>query len=163
MKRILFLLPVIFLVTTGRAEDKKLWAKSYLNQKAPDLVVEKWISARPDLKGKYVLIDFWATWCGPCRKAVPELNKFHEKFRDKLVVIGLSDESEETIRNFNKPALRYFSAIDTQSRTAKKFEVKGIPHCVILDPEGYVRWEGYPFLEGHELTEEVIQSILARK
>src|SRR6266481_6414230 len=79
--------------------EKRLWAKSFLNQKAPPLVVEKWLSKEPDRKGKFVLIDFWATWCGPCRKAIPELNALHKKFADKLVVIGVSDEPEAKLRS----------------------------------------------------------------
>ena len=74
------------------AAEKQIWAKSFLNQKAPELVVEKWLAKEPDRKGKFVLIDFWATWCPPCRKAIPELNGLQKKFGDKLVVIGLSDE-----------------------------------------------------------------------
>src|SRR6478736_184892 len=80
------------------AEEKQLWAKSFLGAKAPEVVVEKWLTAAPDTKGKFVLIDFWATWCGPCRRAIPELNAFQKKFADKLVVIGVSDETEDAVR-----------------------------------------------------------------
>src|ERR1043166_3397044 len=66
----------------------------------------------PDTKGKFVLIDFWATWCGPCRKAIPELNAIHKKFGDKLVVIGISDESEEVVKKMTEPKIEYFTAID---------------------------------------------------
>ena len=68
-------------------ERKKLWAKSYLNQKAPELIVEKWLSEKPEWKGKFLLVDFWATWCGPCLKAIPELNRFHEQFGKQMVVV----------------------------------------------------------------------------
>ena len=144
------------------APTKQLWAKSFLGQKAPDLVVEKWLTAQPDTKGKFVLIDFWATWCGPCRKAIPDLNKFHKQFGEKLVVIGVSKESEEAILKMKEPVIEYASAIDTQGRMSKQLEVKGIPHVIVIDPQGVVRWEGYPLLGGHELTEAVIEELLKK-
>jgi len=154
-----------FAIMTGEAEEpaKKLWAKSVLGQKAPELVVEKWLTAEPDTKGKFVLIDFWATWCGPCRRAIPELNKFQKQFGEKLVVIGISDEKEEVVRKMASPVVEYASAIDTQGRMKKLLEVKGIPHVIVVDPQGVVRWEGYPLLEGFELTEAVIKDLLAKE
>lgn len=145
------------------AADKKLWAKSYLGTKGPELVVEKWLGSEPKRQGKWVLVDFWATWCGPCRKAIPELNGFHKKFGDRLVVIGISDEAEDVVRKFKDPTIEYFQALDPQRRTYKQYEVKGIPHVVVLDPEGIVRWEGYPLLDGYELSEKVIEGLLPAK
>ncbi len=159
MKQLVFLL-LGMLASSAFGAEKKLWAKSFLNQRAPDLVVEKWLSEEPERKGKFVLIDFWATWCGPCRKAIPELNSFHKKFGDRLVVIGISDEKPEKVEGFSNPKVEYFSAIDTQARTKKEVGVTGIPHVMIIDPQGIVRWEGYPLLVGHELTEKVVNDIL---
>jgi cytochrome c biogenesis protein CcmG, thiol:disulfide interchange protein DsbE len=141
---------------------KQLWAKSFLNQKAPDLIVEKWLTAEPDRRGKFTLIDFWATWCPPCRKAIPELNGYYEKFSDKLVVIGISDETEEAVRKLVNPQIEYSIAIDTQARTKNVVGVTGIPHVLIIDPQGIVRWEGFPFLQGYELNEKVVADILAK-
>jgi len=141
---------------------KKIWAKSFLNQKFPGLAVEKWLTAAPDIRGKFVLIDFWATWCGPCRKAIPELNGFQKKFADKLVVIGLSDESEAAVRRMTDPKIEYTIAVDSNAVTKKTIGVTGIPHVMLMDPQGYVRWEGFPFLEGYELTEQVVAGIIAR-
>ena len=161
MKAILFSSALVLLSQWGlQAEEKKLWAKSFLNEKAPELVVGTWLTKEPDTEGKFVLIDFWATWCGPCRKAIPELNGFHEEFGDELVVIGISDEDEDKVKSFDSPAIEYFSAIDGRKRMKDIFKVTGIPHVVIIDPEGFVRWEGYPFLEGHELSSEVIENLL---
>lgn len=156
-----FILLFVFLTCTSTLiAQKQLWAKSFINQKAPEFIAEKWLSEVPDTKGKYVLIDFWATWCGPCRKAIPQLNRFQEAFKDQLVVIGLSDETEEVVKKMKKPEIKYYSAIDTKERLEKAYMVKGIPHCVIINPEGIVIWEGFPLLTGYELTEEVIRDLL---
>ncbi len=162
MKHLLILVGWFFLSGAALAEEKKLWAKSVIGQKAPEFLVEKWLTAKPEMEGKFVLIDFWATWCPPCRKAIPELNAFQKKFGDKLVVVGISDESEDAVKKLSDPKIEYASAIDTQARMKKTLEVKGIPHCIVIDPKGIVRWEGFPFLGGHELTEKVIEEILAQ-
>jgi cytochrome c biogenesis protein CcmG, thiol:disulfide interchange protein DsbE len=157
-----FVLAASIAAPQGIAAEKKLWAKSFLNQKAPELIVEHWLSKTPDTAGKFVLIDFWATWCGPCRKAIPELNGIHKTFGDKLVVIGLSDESEDKIRAMKNPKIDYFVATDTQARMKKQVQVQGIPHVIIIDPHGIVRWEGYPLLQGYELTPAAVKDVLQK-
>jgi len=144
------------------ASGKKIWANSFLNQPAPNLVVEKWLTPEPDRHGKFVLIDFWATWCPPCRAAIPELNGYYKKFGDKLVVIGISDETEDAVRRLASPKIDYAVAIDTKARTKNAVGVTGIPHVLIIDPQGIVRWEGFPFLDGYELNEQVVAGILAK-
>lgn len=144
------------------AEGKKIWAKSVLNQKGPDFVVEKWLTPEPDRKGKFVMIDFWATWCGPCRKAIPELNSLQKKFGDKLTVIGVSDETEDKVRAMKEPKIEYAVAIDTQKRMSHALEVKGIPHVILMDPDGVVRWEGFPLLDEDPLTEKAVGDIIAK-
>jgi thiol-disulfide isomerase/thioredoxin len=160
-RKSMFLIVFLFSLSIF-AQKKQLWAKSFLNEKAPELVVEEWISSEPDIKGKFILIDFWATWCGPCIRAIPELNTFHEKFKEDLVVIGISDESKEKINNFKKVKIDYYSAIDTNETLKNIYEVQGIPHCVLIDPDGIVRWEGFPTLKGEELTEKVISEIIEK-
>lgn len=142
-------------------KGKRLWAKSFLWEKAPDLVVEKWLGDKPDTAGKYTLIEFWATWCGPCRRSVPKLNELHRKFGAELVIIAISNQKEEDVRKFKEQKIEYYSAIDTQARMKEKLGVSGIPHVIIVEPNGYVVWEGFPLLEDYELTEEVVEKILS--
>jgi len=160
------LMSLCLLCTIGHAQEsnnnKKLWAKSILNKKAPKLEVEQWLSDAPDTKGKFVLIDFWATWCGPCRRVIPELNEWHKKYGDKLAIIGVSDEAATVVQNAKEIKIDYYSAIDTKGKLKKELEVQGIPHCILLDPDGIVRWEGFPTLEDHELTETVLTNIIKK-
>jgi thiol-disulfide isomerase/thioredoxin len=141
---------------------KQLWADSFLNKKAPELFVQEWISKAPEIKGKFVLIDFWATWCGPCRKAIPELNEYAKKFDKNLVVIGISDETKEKIQSMTSPVIEYYSGRDASKQMHKELNIKGIPHVILIDPQGIVRWEGFPLLEGNELTAEVIENLIKK-
>jgi len=159
MKKLLLLTLFLSFTFANAQEKKKLWAKSFIKKKAPELVVEKWLTEDPDTQGKFVLIDFWATWCNPCRKIIPELNNLHQRFNNDMVVIGLSDETEKRLRSF-RAQIDYYQATDTKKRTKNTYKVKGIPHTVLIDPEGIVRWEGYPLLKGFELTEEIINKII---
>ena len=122
----------------------RLYAKSVRGQKAPQFIVENWITDRPDARGKFMLIDFWATWCPPCRGSIPKLNEFASRFKDRLVVIGISDESEDDIRKMSNPHIDYAVASDRQSRMSTDLGITGIPHCILVDPRGIVRYEGMP-------------------
>ena len=159
MRKIILLLSLLS-ISNFYAQEKKLWAKSFINKKAPEIVVEKWLTDKPEINGKFVLIDFWATWCGPCKKAIPELNEFHHKFKDKLIVIGISNEPKGKVKKMKNPKMEYYSAIDTKERLESIYEVQGIPHCVIIDPNGIVVWEGWPQQKGFELTEETINNLI---
>jgi hypothetical protein len=90
------------------------------------------------------------------------LNRYHEEFGEKLVVIGISDETETAVRALTDPQIEYSIAIDTQAHTKKAVGVTGIPHVLIIDPQGIVRWEGFPFLQGYELNDKIVANILAK-
>jgi thiol-disulfide isomerase/thioredoxin len=136
----------------------KISARSIRGQRAPDFVVEQWLTPAPEMTGKFILIDFWATWCGPCRASIPELNQLHAKYKDRLTVIGVSDETEAAVRKMNSPRIDYAVAIDTQGRMNNALAIRGIPHCILIDSDGIVRYEGHP---GY-LTDTIIGNFLAK-
>jgi len=135
-----------------RLENVK--AKRFLGNPAPRLVVEKWLTPPPATPGKFVLVNFWATWAD--RSVIPKLNAMQEKFDDRLVIIGLSDESESAVRLMTSPPVKYSVAIDTQTRTKREVEVTVIPHAMLMDPQGIVRFEGNP----QELSEADLEQLL---
>lgn len=167
MKKIILAFLVLFcLFEYTQAQEsnrkKQLWAKSILNQQAPEIQVEQWISEIPDTEGKLILIDFWATWCGPCKKVIPEMNKWHKKFKDDLVIIGISDETAAKVVSMRDPIIEYYNGVDTQKRLYKELEIKGIPHVIILSPDKKVIWEGFPTLPDYELTEKEIRRLIKK-
>lgn len=132
-------------------------AKRFLGTQPPQLVVEKWLTPPPTTQGKFVLVDYWATWCGPCRAVIPTLSALQEKFQDRLVIIGLSDESESAVKLMKSPVMSYSVAIDPKARTKREVQVTAIPHAMLMDPQGIVRFEGNP----HSLSERDLAGLLA--
>jgi cytochrome c biogenesis protein CcmG/thiol:disulfide interchange protein DsbE len=136
----------------------KISAASFLGKTPPKMVVQKWLTPEPDLNGKFVLIDFWATWCGPCRQSIPHLNQLQARFKDQLVVIGLSNEPEADVQKMKSPKMDYAGGIDTAGTMSNAMKVRGIPHAIIIDPNGIVRFEGHP---GY-LNEKNVAGLLAK-
>ena len=109
---------------------------------APALDVSNWINLPPAtlaaLKGKIVVLDFWATWCGPCIAGIPHTNELAEKFKDKVVIIGVCHPQggENMAKMVNDKGIKYPVCLDTNGKTAKAYGVDGFPDYYILDAAG---------------------------
>ena len=136
-------------------EGRQGWPTPYLWQAAPKLVVEKWLTEEPQTEGRFVLLDFWATWCTPCLRMIPTLNQLQEEYGDQLVIIGLSEETEEEVRQFREPAILYSVAIDTKKHLQGEYAVAGLPYGVLIEPGGTVVYQGYG------LDEEIVRNVLS--
>ena len=113
---------------------------------------ETWITDKPTLDGRVIVLDFWATWCGPCIAASPKLDELQGKFKDDLVIVGLSGqkrpgrpEDVSAIKSYldKKPA-KYSHANDTSQAIYKALDIQAIPHVVVMSTDGTVRWQGNP-------------------
>lgn len=138
-------------------------AKDLRGQSAPTFVVERWLTPEPSAQGKVAVVDFWATWCGPCVRAIPHMNSLADQFRGRVEFVGISNES---LADFNKglqkkslaPAsFRYNLALDPQARMMSAFAVRGIPHVAVMSSDWVVRWQGNP----NSLSSDVLRQIVA--
>ncbi len=124
---------------------------------AAPLQITEWIKGDAvnlaDVKGqKIVVVEFWATWCGPCKASIPHLTELAHKFADRGVVfVGVSDEDAAKVRPFvdNMGAkMDYTVAVDNNRQTSdgylKAYGQNGIPCAFIVDREGRVAWVGHP-------------------
>ncbi|MEY8592174.1 TlpA family protein disulfide reductase [Butyricimonas hominis] len=162
MKKITILIITLMATVSVFAQEQKeeTWFRrgvknSFLNKKAPALVVEKWMTVEPDTVGKFILFEIYGLMCPPCWEAVPRLNAFHEKYKDKMVIIGCNRSKG---KHPKEPDATYYKGYDTQSRTYHAIDLRFVPYALLVDPKGIVRWEGSP----NDLTDKIIKKILKK-
>ena len=90
------------------------------------------------LKGKPVMLDFWATWCGPCRETLPETDKISQKYKN-LTVLAVSDEDKPTVEKFvNDNHYKFRACLDKSGDMNRAYKISGIPCFVFIDANGKV-------------------------
>ncbi len=138
--------------------------QAMIGQPAPEFTLKD-LDGNPvslkDLRGRVVLLDFWATWCGPCRMAMPHLEAFHKELADQGVkVFGINlRENAATVRKF-MDAQKFTMPIllDADGKVAASYRVSGIPHTVIIGKDGQVLKVNVGYAPGVE--EQLKQALL---
>ena len=150
-----------------------------IGAKAPAVKVLKYIKGKPVKlgKGHVNVVEFWATWCGPCKKSIPHLTELAKKYKGKVDITGVSilevgegadfEPVPERVARFVKDMganMNYTVAMDGPTRTMSKTwmdaaQQEGIPTAFVVDRRGRVAWIGSP-LDG---LDDVLQKVLAGK
>ena len=101
-----------------------------------DLTGKRW--TLKELKGSVVAVNFWATWCPPCRKEMPDLDALYRRFKDQgFVVLAISDEGAGKVKPYVDHAkVSYPILLDPGGEVARRFEISGIPKTFVYDREG---------------------------
>lgn len=120
--------------------------------------------ALQDLRGQVVMLDFWSSWCPPCREEAPTLARVYERYKDRGVTflgVAIWDSEDEVKRFIERNGLRYPNGLDSKGRIAIEYGVKGIPEKFFVDRQGnLVRKFIGPVTE--ERLTAVLDELLAR-
>ncbi len=137
-----------------------------LGQPAPALQGLLWVKGQPVQfqRGKVYVVEFWATWCPPCRRSIPHLTELQKEFKDKgVTIIGISNEAIDVVRPFVKDMgnnMDYTVAVDVDGQASKNymqaFGVRGIPHAFVIGKDGRLLWHGHPMAQMGSVIEKVL-------
>ena len=135
------------------------------NQQAPEVELSQLLQAPGNvaptlakLRGKAVVLEFWATWCGGCIAAIPHLNELAEQVKDKPVVfLSITDESPDVVRSFlARRPMSGWIGIDKDGATFAKYGIIARPQTILIDPQGMLRLPTEPERVNAALIDDLI-------
>lgn len=133
-------------------------ASSEIGSPAPDFVLED-LSGNPvklsDLKGRLVVLNFWATWCTPCRTEMPEFQEIYQQNQPDLVVLGINlEQSSGEIQDFiSQLSITYPILLDNKGQVSRLYKVIQLPNTYFIDRQGILRIRHIGFLSSNQFQE----------
>lgn len=135
-----------------------VFSQPVVGQEAPHLSGLKVINNKlPNFENKFLIIDFWATWCGPCIITLPHINNLAERYKDKIVFLAVSNEKENDVSVFLKKN-KYNNLIfclDIEGNLFSKFEIRSVPRYYIISPKNIILASGLSY----DLTDHFLDSL----
>ena len=104
-------------------------------------------------RGRVVMVNFWATWCGPCRQEMPQLNRLYEKYKASgfvLLGVNVDDDQRKAAEVAGKLGITFPVLLDTDKVVSKLYDLSTMPSTVIIDRDGKVRFVHRGYLTGYE-------------
>jgi peroxiredoxin len=117
-----------------------------------------------ELRGQVVLVNFWATWCGPCREEMPRLNALYAKYRSSgfvLLGVNVDDDPATALATATKLAVSFPVLLDTDKKVSKLYALETMPSTLLIDRDGQVRFLHRGYRTGTEADyEQQIRALL---
>ncbi|HEX6706441.1 MAG TPA: TlpA disulfide reductase family protein [Albitalea sp.] len=115
-------------------------------------------------RGRVVLVNFWATWCGPCRQEMPHLNRLYDKYRSSgftLLGVNIDDDARLAAEVAAKLGVRFPVLLDTDKKVSRLYDMSAMPATIVIDRDGKVRFIHRGYRDGVEKTyEQQIRDLL---
>ena len=133
-----------------------LAAAEAINVPAPDFTLESRSGENlrlEDHRGEGVMLNFWASWCGPCRQEMPLMDELYSQYKDlgfTILAVNVDENRDEALRFLDKVPVNYPILYDPESSVSELYEVQAMPTTVMIDRNGNARYLHYGYQPGYE-------------
>ena len=124
----------------GSKEENSLVGENYIDFKEQDANGRNHRLSHYVGKGKWVLVDFWASWCRPCRAEIPNIANVYKKYGKEIVVISLNvwDKNDARVKAIKDLKMDWVQLTDEEGDATKKYGIEGIPHIMLIGADGII-------------------------